>query len=369
MNQSTNTDIDQLNAIIDKNMQDPREQTLKSLRIKPTDRFEQPHVMWSVLNSTGDYGVLGTSGNFSLVIGRAKAKKTFFITIALSMVVSQQLLQGRFKGNLLPSANQVLYFDTEQSKHTVWSSVDRICKQVNVAEPDNLQAYGLRSKTPAERLDLIEYAIYNTERLGFVVIDGARDLVTSINDEEQATMLTSRLMKWTEEKNIHIITVLHQNKGDNNARGHLGTELINKAETVLSVTKSESSPTVSVVAPEQCRNIEPDSFAFEISEDGLPVVADDHVECSATPKRSSPKLTDIEDHKLYEMLTTIFSNKSSIKYAELKSEIRVAYEIKFALTLGSNKAVDLITLLKNKGWVLQEDRNLPYTLGQFNVVV
>jgi hypothetical protein len=35
------------------------------------------------------------------------------------------------------------------------------------------------------------------------------------------------------QKVIHIHTILHQNKADENARGHIGTELNNKAETVL----------------------------------------------------------------------------------------------------------------------------------------
>jgi hypothetical protein len=41
------------------------------------------------------------------------------------------------------------------------------------------------------------------------------------------------LMQWTGEKNIRIQTVLHLNKGDDNARGHIGTELNNKAESLL----------------------------------------------------------------------------------------------------------------------------------------
>ncbi len=41
-------------------------------------------------------------------------------------------------------------------------------------------------------------------------------------------------MKWTELHNIHICTVIHENYGSAKARGHIGTELANKAETVNS---------------------------------------------------------------------------------------------------------------------------------------
>ena len=40
--------------------------------------------------------------------------------------------------------------------------------------------------------------------------------------------------------------LLHQNKGDEHARGHIGTELSNKAETVLQVEKDEKNPGVSL---------------------------------------------------------------------------------------------------------------------------
>lgn len=42
-------------------------------------------------------------------------------------------------------------------------------------------------------------------------------------------------MQWTDDRQIHIHTILHQNKNDENARGHIGTELNNKAETVMQV--------------------------------------------------------------------------------------------------------------------------------------
>ena len=48
------------------------------------------------------------------------------------------------------------------------------------------------------------------------------------------------------ERDIHIHTVLHQNKGTR-TQGHIGTELSNKAETVLQVEKDENNPDISTV--------------------------------------------------------------------------------------------------------------------------
>ena len=224
-------------------------------KIDVNENIPAPQIAWSSVNTIkGGYDILGTLGNFSLIIDKAKSRKSFYVNIAISAALQKDLILGRIKSNLPVDKCEVLYFDTEQSKYHVQLAVRRICAQIAVSQPSNLHTYFLRSLTPAERLKFIEDEIYSNDNVGFVVIDGIKDLVTSINDEDQATMVASKLLKWTEERNIHIVTVLHQNKGDANARGHIGTELINKAETVLEVAKAEAESNISIVTPLQCRN-------------------------------------------------------------------------------------------------------------------
>jgi hypothetical protein len=88
---------------------------------------------------------------------------------------------NQFKGTLPHRQRKVLYFYTEQSKYHVQLALKRVCEQVGIKEPKDLEVYGLRSLNPSERLSLIEYAIHNTLNLGFVIIDGVKDLVNSIN--------------------------------------------------------------------------------------------------------------------------------------------------------------------------------------------
>lgn len=81
-------------------------------------------------------------------------------------------------------------------------------------------------------------------------------------------------MTWTGERNIHIHTILHQNKGDENARGHIGTELSNKAETVLQVEKDSKNPDISTVKTAHIRAVDFEPFAFRINEEALPELLD-----------------------------------------------------------------------------------------------
>ena len=182
---------------------------------------------------SNSYSPIGTLGNFSLVKGKAKSRKSFFINLAISAAAGEGLMQNKLRSPLKPNKSTVLYFDTEQSKYHVQKAVKRICSQINNSLPNNLHPYGLRKENPLERFKLVEHAIENTPNLGFVVIDGIRDLITSINDESESTNIASHLLKWTEQYGIHIIVVLHENPGSEKARGHLVTELTNKAETVI----------------------------------------------------------------------------------------------------------------------------------------
>ena len=84
---------------------------------------------------------------------------------------------------------------------------------------ENLEFLALRKYTPEERIEIVKQAIYRTEHIGLVVIDGIRDMVYDINSPSESTHVISLLMTWTDERQIHIHTILHQNKGGENTRG------------------------------------------------------------------------------------------------------------------------------------------------------
>src|SRR5690606_12151186 len=129
--------------------------------------------------------------------------------------------------------------------------------------------------------------------------------------------------KWSEELDIHILSVLHQNKGNEQARGHIGTELINKCETVLSVTKSNENKDISIVEAEYCRNKEPEPFAFEIIE-GLPVLVPDFG--FRTSKVKEADVFELSDIDKYSILNSVYSNGNSFNYTELTNQIKLGFK-------------------------------------------
>lgn len=349
-------------------MQDKENLNLEEIRLKgfinPVEDIEELEPV-IIQHSEDKEIVVSTLGNFSMVIGKAKSRKSFLMAMLISVCGVEYKLFN-FTNNLPKTKSHLIYFDTEQGRRHVQLLTKRICRLLNVSEPDFLKVYPLRKYTPSQRLQIVEHILYNTALPGVVVIDGIRDLITSINDEEQATMISTKLMKWSEELNIHIYVVLHQNKSDNNARGHAGTELLNKAETVLSVTKSERDKNVSVVEVVSSRNIEPNPFAFEII-DGLPALIDNYI-ITDTKKSKKLEVDSIEDHKYYSILNSILSKNKSVKYGELVRSVKIELKTVHNISIGDNKSKDIISYCKSKGWIFQEKEKGPYVLGEYKNV-
>jgi hypothetical protein len=317
--------------------------------------LQPPPVCLSIIQK-GQAATIGTLGNFSMIIGKAKSRKTFFITIAIAAATKNDLVLGQFKGSLPIGQHNVLFFDTEQGDYHVQLATKRICSISGQQSPENLLVYGLRKYKPSERLKMIEYAINTIPDIGLIVIDGIKDLVTSINDEEQATSIASFLLKWSEEKNIHIIVVLHQNKGDQNARGHLGTELQNKAETVLSITKDSECNDISIVQAEYCRDRDPEPFAFEIDGNGLPVLSENwEIKSSKTEATNfSPAKFGEDWHKAN--LKDVFKDDRKLKHGELITELRLQFQ-GLNKQIGDNKAKEFIRYYLNEEMIKKEGKD------------
>ncbi len=313
---------------------------LERLRIDPTADITEPPVFCSIGGSP-----TMTAGNFSLLNGKAKSGKTFFLGAIVASFVSNTTQLGTIVGKLPENKRIVLYFDTELSPYHANRTVRRICSLIGKPNPDNLIAYVLRPLTPDERLTAIEEKISHTDNLGVAIIDGVRDLLTfGINDEKEATSLTSKFLNWTSVHDIHLILLLHQNKTDFNVRGHIGTELINKAETTLTVTKDQRT-NIFAVSCEYSRDIAFDDFGFTID--------DGHIVASDLPVLEQQKGRDpikITDQKHYEVLDTIFKSGAQLSYSGLQDAIING----FGNTFGQNISRTFIRYYLEKEWIIKD---------------
>ena len=215
-------------------------------------------------------------GNISAVCGEAKSRKTFLTSglVASAMAIDYHKLNN-FK-NVDKNHNlDVLWVDTEQGEMHVRKVVDRISEMTGaklgglISEP-RLTTLALRELAPHERKQRM-YDAMMLMHYDLVVIDGIADLQRNTNDLEESDALVTELMALSTLANTHILCVLHTNPGSDKARGHLGSSLQRKAETVLFVHRVGD---MSVVEPQFCRNEPFERFAFSINEEGIPEICD-----------------------------------------------------------------------------------------------
>lgn len=332
----------------------PIEEKFNSAIITAIEHIEVPPICIEIKD--GDLSSeIGTLGNISLFIGKAKQGKTFAISMIMAAAETGEWLMDKVKVNLPDDKKTVLYVDTEQSRYHEQRVLKRVLKMANQNDAVNLIALNLRKYSPFERLEIVEHAIYNLENLGFVVIDGIRDLINSINDESESSMIVSKLLKWSEETNCHICSVLHTNKGDNNARGHLGTELTNKSESVVSVSKDSENKDNIIVNPEYCRNREFDPFMFCIDEFGIPYITSDPLSPKLPAKKKSLTPVDVDKSTHLLALSHAFKFKLELNYKDIVANVK-DYFMRFGgFQFGDNKSKEFVTFYMIEGLIIKEN--------------
>lgn len=192
-------------------------------------------------------------GDLVAISGKEKCGKT---TVCRMLVTA--LLSGKYGAIKAREENlRILWIDTEQAK-TSTRSVSRAVDMMCGFEPSNLQLYFVNLRECENKTEMRSFVrfLFDQYRPDFVILDGIRDLIHDFNDVKESSEIVlecmrlasgvsaeqSRTLGLCERKPCCIACVLHQNKTkeDNAMRGHLGTELANKAGEVWEATHEEN---------------------------------------------------------------------------------------------------------------------------------
>ena len=327
----------------------------RSVHLKITDTYDTPpEILW-VNGST-----IGILGNFSASTGKAKSKKTFNISaIVAAALKNSEVLQ--YSAYLPQEKRKILYVDTEQSFYHCHKVLKRIMRLAGCSIEQNSNDFlfiALREHTPERRREIIGETLRRVKGIGLVIIDGIRDLMYDINSPSESAEIINLLMRWSSEYNLHIHTVLHLNKGDDNTRGHIGTELNNKAETVLQVTKSTQDANISEVKAMHIRDRDFSPFAFRINDDALPEVVRDYVFDQPRKDRSFP-LKELSEQEHRQALENGFSNRVIQGFPNVIAALKTGYT-SIGYERGRNTLVDLRTFLVNKRMIISEGKGWRY---------
>ena len=258
--------------------------------LDPRENYPEPYYM---LEYNGvPFSKIGGMGAMS---GQKKNGKSFVFTELIAAIVGDgcERVQQYLPGLRVPERTieflghkpRALYIDTEMerlSSAKVMRRVHWLCDvDMNAPFPEDRFAVLWLKNMPRnedkrpyiQRFDLIKTAIEMIQP-DVVFIDGLRDLVASINDEEAGTTILDYFGSIAEERNLSIWLALHQNPSRNNEvedakmRGWIGTELGNKvSDTLVSIKSKTANGVTFTVKQQDARDKDLDDWKFEITDD------------------------------------------------------------------------------------------------------
>lgn len=264
-----------------------------------------------------------TIGGIQAISGQKKNGKTFVLTMLMAAVLGHdtERVQEFLPGLTVPERTidyighepRVLFVDTEMEKLSsakVLRRVHWLCGWDMKMPNDRFNVLWLRSVKKDEkeeayqkRFRLIHQAI-DAVSPDFVIIDGLRDVMATINDEAQATAVIGDLSALAEERQMCIWNALHQNPRPGNdmeskMRGWTGTELGNKvSDTFLSIKQKKGADVIFTVKQDDARNKDVEDFQYIITDAagslGIPKILNTSAPSTPSIRIEGDAMEDVE---------------------------------------------------------------------------
>jgi hypothetical protein len=235
-----------------------------------------------------------TPGNISALVAPPGVGKSADIGALIAASVSTPTDEVDCLGYEGPNYEglPLLHFDTEQSKRDYQLLLERSWRRAGVDRPPEwFHSFHLTGEEPSKCRGLVETAIRyfarKHGRLFAVIIDGWADLVVDPNDTAECFPFVARMHMFAIKTKSPIIGVLHLNPGsESKSRGHLGSQLERKAETVLQLQMDENLVTAVWASKKRGAPIRKDDGPrFQWSKDhGMHVLVPDWKERAATAR-------------------------------------------------------------------------------------
>ncbi|WP_417858840.1 hypothetical protein [Xanthomarina gelatinilytica] len=209
----------------------------------------------------------GSYGDFSCLVGASKSMKTFLKSALLAGYIGGK--SNYYFPNLKGHQTKdkfIIDVDTEQSLWHTQRVAKRVCEMVG-GNYDLYKPFATREYDAKTRFQYIEWIMMESEyrnNIGLIAIDGAADIIESVNDLDEANKIVQGMMTWTTKTKAHLSTVLHRNHGSDKPTGHLGSAIMKKAQTVAFVTREGD---VIKVTPDYCRDYPFKEFYFTINKE------------------------------------------------------------------------------------------------------
>ncbi len=240
--------------------------------------------------------------------GLPKSRKSFVLSLMVAAIASGENVLG-----MNAKAGRVLWIDTEQAPHEFGQKFEMIQRIAGAKALKSDDVFLFRRERPETVLDAL-HELCTGGQYQYIILDGLTDLVSNVNDFDQARDLLLSLRILTEETQTAILSAIHLSKNSGWTIGALGSAVDRVAESVLTVEKEKDGATTiksrymrsdddfrpfSIVWNDQAR-------AFELGE-------------PAAHSSSGFDLSVYTREKLIERMQSVFAGADFLTYAELSS--------------------------------------------------
>ncbi|MCH7972542.1 MAG: hypothetical protein IH949_01390 [Bacteroidetes bacterium] len=175
--------------------------------------------------------------------GTYGANKSFFASHIVAAILNpykEQMFLGIEVNTSMEYS--VLYVDTERTvaDEYPYNVRSMLCLAgLNPKRmPPNFRALSFSTVQRQFRLDEIERILEGErkkDKHSLIVFDVISDLTSNFNDLHQCNRLLDKMNVLIEDNDITILGLIHVNYGTQKARGHVGSELVNKSKTAMGI--------------------------------------------------------------------------------------------------------------------------------------
>ncbi len=148
-----------------------------------------------------------------------------------------------FKRTSFNSTHTIVYVDTERNLSEqlpyALQSIQLKAGFDKADHPTNFEYISLLQINRKERFaalnEYLNYIKQSTNNPLFIVLDVSTDCIEDFNKTDKSMELIDLMNMAINEHNVLFLCLIHENPKSDKARGHFGTELMNKASTVMQV--------------------------------------------------------------------------------------------------------------------------------------
>lgn len=306
--------------------------------------------------------------SIAIIQGQSGVHKSGIAQSICACLIQSDTIQHSLLGfELSPTVSDVgvLYIDTERNlSDQLPYAMQKIVIQAGysiVNIPSNFNCISLLKTPRKQRLELANTLLnYYTKQMNshlVVVLDVSTDFLSDFNNVSDSMNLSDMMNQMINEHNVTFICVIHENPGSEKARGHYGTEISNKATTIMQVSECKHNvrpePTYELKFLKNRNTKRLPSMFFEFNEESRNLVQLDKEIVKAIIDSKNIKAHIEQVQKVMEQ---VFASVEEISRQDLLQKMSVN------LNIGERTAIDRLKEFVNSAITITKE-GIPHILS------